>query len=217
MADSGRMLAISDLHVGFDENRDLVSQLRLPSADGWLLVAGDVGEKIGGNARALTTLADRFARVVWVPGDHELWSRRGDPPRLRGERRYHYLVELCRDIGVVTPEDPYITWHGQGGPVAIVPLFLLHDYSFGRPESKAKKEALDAAYEDGVVCSDEFLLDPDPSATREEWCDARVTLTQVYGHLPLPGTSRHDGPGWKRCHSGIRWSGFSMGDRWGCR
>jgi 3',5'-cyclic AMP phosphodiesterase CpdA len=42
----------------------------------------------------------RFAKVIWTPGNHELWTPKGDPVQLRGEQRYQYLVELCRNLGV---------------------------------------------------------------------------------------------------------------------
>jgi 3',5'-cyclic AMP phosphodiesterase CpdA len=174
----GTLLAISDLHVRYPENRELVEQL-LPESDAdWLLVAGDVGELCADVEWALRLLGERFATVVWVPGNHELWTPRGDPVQLRGERRYLHLVELCRGLGVITPEDPYPVWTGRGGPVTIVPLFLLYDYTF-RPVGAATKEAaLARAYETGVVCTDEFLLHPDPYPNRETWCHARVEATE---------------------------------------
>ena len=50
----------------------------------------------------------RFAKVVWVPGQPRAAGRtRDDPVQLRGEARYRHLVELCRELGVLTPEDPY--------------------------------------------------------------------------------------------------------------
>ena len=39
-----KVLAVSDLHVAFPENREIVADLRPESAADWLLVAGDVGE-----------------------------------------------------------------------------------------------------------------------------------------------------------------------------
>src|ERR1035438_2005492 len=39
-----RLLALSDLHVAFPENRRIIENLRPDSAADWLLVAGDVGE-----------------------------------------------------------------------------------------------------------------------------------------------------------------------------
>jgi 3',5'-cyclic AMP phosphodiesterase CpdA len=116
--------------------------------------------------------------VVWVPGNHELWTHRADPVRLRGVARYELLVELCRRLGVLTPEDPYPVWTGPGGPVTVVPLFLLYDYTFWPPGVTSREEALALAYQTGVVCTDEFLLHPDPYPTRQDWCAARLELTE---------------------------------------
>ena len=32
----------------------------------------------------------------------------------RGQVKYERLVAICRDHGVLTPEDPYVTWPGDG-------------------------------------------------------------------------------------------------------
>jgi 3',5'-cyclic AMP phosphodiesterase CpdA len=172
-----RLLAISDLHAGHSDNRAVIDSLR-PSADGdWLLVAGDVGEISTDIERTLALLAGRFAKVVWVPGNHELWTHPSDPLTLRGRFRYDHLVAMCRGLGVVTPEDPYPVWEGAGGPVTVVPLFLLYDYSFTAPGTSTKDESLRVAHEAGIVCTDEYLLHPDPYDTREAWCAARVEST----------------------------------------
>jgi 3',5'-cyclic AMP phosphodiesterase CpdA len=173
----GKLLAISDLHVAYSENREIVERLRPESDDDWLLVAGDVAERADDVEWALGTLRERFSTVVWAPGNHELWTSRQDPNRLRGEERYQHLVRVCRRLGVVTPEDPYPIWTGPGGPVLVAPLFLLYDYTF-RPDGTAtKEEALAKAYEAGVVCTDEVVLHPDPYPSREAWCRARVEMT----------------------------------------
>ncbi|MEV4756914.1 metallophosphoesterase [Micromonospora sp. NPDC049559] len=186
----GRLLGISDLHVAYADNRAFVSDMWPESPEDWLLVAGDVGERFTDVEWALRVLSERYARVVWAPGNHELWTPREDPVTLRGEARYQRLVELCRDLGVVTPEDPYPVWSGPGGPVLVVPLFLLYDYSFRPPGASTKEEALALAYEAGVVCTDEALLHPDPYPSREAWCAARVETTerrlaQLDGDLPI--------------------------------
>jgi 3',5'-cyclic AMP phosphodiesterase CpdA len=143
-----------------------------------LLVVGDVAEKTTDIEWALGTLTQRFATVVWVPGNHELWTLSTDPVRLRGEARYRYLVSMCRGLGVITPEDPFPVWEGADGPALIVPLFLLYDYTF-RPDGMATKaEALTYAYETGIVCSDEAVLHHDPYPSREAWCHARVEATE---------------------------------------
>jgi 3',5'-cyclic AMP phosphodiesterase CpdA len=171
------LLAVSDLHVGYPENRELVRGMRPVSADDWLLVAGDVGEFMTDIEWALATLSQRFATVVWVPGNHDLWTHPRDPVLLRGQERYQHLVELCRALGVVTPEDPYPVWEGAGGPARVVPLFLLYDYSFRPDGATTKAEALAMAEQAGVVCTDERFLRPDPYPEREDWCRARVEVT----------------------------------------
>lgn len=176
---SGRLWAVSDLHVGFAENRKIVDALRPESDADWLVIAGDLAELVADIEYALRTLRERFAAVVWAPGNHELWTPGGDPVQLRGEERYQHLVALCRSLGVVTPEDPYPVWDGEGGPATVAPLLLLYDYTF-RPEGTATKEAaLALAYQRGVVCTDEALLHPDPYPSREAWCHARVGVTRA--------------------------------------
>jgi 3',5'-cyclic AMP phosphodiesterase CpdA len=168
------LLAISDLHVSHPENRRIVESLRGRSPADWLIVCGDVSEMSADVEWALGVLRERFAVLVWVPGNHDLWSTPADPLQLRGEARYRHLVALCRRLGVLTPEDPYPVWDGHGGPVTVAPLFVLYDYSFGANIAPTKELALARAYAAGVVCSDEFVLHPDPHPTREAWCDVRV-------------------------------------------
>jgi 3',5'-cyclic AMP phosphodiesterase CpdA len=142
----------------------------------WLIVCGDVADAVDDVEWALSLLSDRFAQVIWVPGNHELLAWPDDD--LRGEPRYRRLVDVCRAHGVATPEDPYPVWDGPGGPVTVAPLFLLYDYSFGRNIARTKDEALQIARAAGVVCVDEYLLHPDPYPSREAWCHARVEQTE---------------------------------------
>jgi predicted phosphodiesterase len=173
-----RLLALSDLHVGYPENRKIVEGLR-PGSDGdWLLLAGDVGELFSDIEWVLGVLSRRFSTVVWTPGNHELWTHGEDPVRLRGEERYLALVELCRGLGIRTPEDPYPVWAGPEGAVTIAPLFLLYDYTFLPDGALTKEQGLAVAYETGIVCSDEVMLHPDPYPSREAWCWARIEATE---------------------------------------
>ncbi len=178
MADGARLVAVSDLHVGFAPNRQLVSALQPRSASDWIIVAGDVGEFAADIEWALGTLSERFARVIWVPGNHELWTHRREPLTLRGVERYEHLVGLCRKLGVITPEDPYLRWDGGGGPVVIAPLFVLYDYTFAPAGATSKADGLDRAYRTGVVSTDERLLHADPYPNTEAWCEARLVQTE---------------------------------------
>jgi 3',5'-cyclic AMP phosphodiesterase CpdA len=173
------LFAISDLHITHPENRRIVEGLRSRSPRDWLLVCGDISETTEDVEWALDLLSERFAKVVWVPGNHELWTSPGEQKDLRGKQLYTHLVDICRRAEVSTPEDPYPVWDGPGGPVTIAPLFLLYDYTFGSNIAPTKEQSLARAHEVGVVCSDEFLLHPDPYVSREAWCHARVRETEA--------------------------------------
>jgi 3',5'-cyclic AMP phosphodiesterase CpdA len=175
---SPALRAVSDLHVNHEQNRGLLQSIRPGHPGDWLLVAGDVAEAITDIERALAALRDRFARVVWVPGNHELWTARDDETPLRGAARYQQLITMCRRLGVLTPEDSYPVWDGPGGPARVAPLFLLYDYSFLPPPAATAAEALAAARAAGVVCTDEFLLRSDPYRSQAEWCADRVAMTE---------------------------------------
>lgn len=188
-----RLLAASDLHVGFAENREIVGGLRPRSPGDWLIVAGDVGEFAADIEWALGTLRDRFAEVIWVPGNHELWTHRREPLTLRGVERYQHLVAMCRRLGVHTPEDPYLTWPGpggpgSGGPVRIAPLFVLYDYTFLPDGTTTRQEALDYARASGILANDEAMLHADPYPDKQAWCAARLAVTEARLAALPPGT-----------------------------
>ncbi|SMF69301.1 3',5'-cyclic AMP phosphodiesterase CpdA [Tistlia consotensis] len=184
-----RLLAISDLHLANPSNREAVEAL--PAfPDDWLILAGDIAERLDQIESLFALLAPRFAKVIWVPGNHELWTMPGESGAgdLAGEAKYRALVALARNHGVVTPEDPYPLWTGPGGPCVVAPLFLLYDYSF-RPDHVARHEVVAWAREESAVCTDEVLLNPDPHDTREAWCWARCAeaerrLSEIEEGLP---------------------------------
>ena len=137
MTGGPRLLATSDLHVNRSENEDLVRELHPTHPGDWLIVAGDVGDRVATVAWALEILAERFATVIWVPGNHELWTPPGDEVDLVGPARYDHLVAVARGLGVLTPEDPWPVWEGAGGPALVCPMFVLYDYSVRPPSIPA--------------------------------------------------------------------------------
>lgn len=171
---AGSLFAVSDIHASYTENRRLIDGLRSESGDDWLIVAGDVGATFGEVEEVLQLLRQRYAKVIWVPGNHDLWTHDHDPVQLRGEARYHALVRMCQDNDILTPEDEFAVWSGPSGAVTIAPLFQLYDYSWRAPGTATKKDSIDYAYRTGVVCIDELMLHPDPYPDRESWCDARL-------------------------------------------
>lgn len=172
------LLAISDLHLGQDANRKALRSIGQRPKD-WLILAGDIGDSETQLADAFALLRRRFARLIWAPGNHELWTTDnapGSPQATRGEARYQALVALARSFGVVTPEDPYPIWPGSRRPIVIAPLFTLYDYSF-RPDGMPIGDVVEWAAADGIASADEALIDPSPHADRAAWCAARVART----------------------------------------
>jgi len=173
-----KLRAISDLHLASPANRDALQDL--PAfKDDWLIVAGDVAERFEHVRLAFATLTEKFAKVFWVPGNHDLWAipdEAGAEP-LAGEARYRALVACAREFGISTPEDPFQIWEGPGGPCVIAPLFLLYDYSF-RPDHVHRGDVIGWARQQGAVCADELYLNPAPWDSREDWCSSRCEETE---------------------------------------
>ncbi len=233
-----KLFAISDLHLSQKENREALEAFGAGTErrfdEDWLIVAGDVGERVEHLQFALAILTRRFQRVIWTPGNHDLWCPAGATDRTRGQARYDELVDICRNAGVLTPEDPYERWPGlsdvEGAdadqrPIYIAPLFLLFDYSF-RPADVPREAAVAWARASGVAASDETLLNPDPWPSREAWCHARCDLTErrlaalppeartiLVNHWPL----RYDLARPPRIPRFSIWSGTSRTEDWGRR
>ncbi|BAU97286.1 serine/threonine-specific protein phosphatase [Corynebacterium suranareeae] len=163
---SRTLWAVSDLHVTFAQNQKTVDALQPHNPGDWLIVAGDVAEKIPDVVRVLSGLAARFDTVIWVPGNHELFNRKTD--RINGKARYRALVGQLRALGVITPEDPYPVFGG----VTICPLFTLYDYSF-RPLGFTAKQAVAQAK---VKLDDELAIAP--YVDIPQWCAERLSYTE---------------------------------------
>lgn len=175
---SGSLFAVSDLHISCPANQRVLDGLHPDSHNDWLIVAGDVAHTFDDVKRALRLLARRYAKVIWAPGNHELWTTPQDYVQLRGETRYEALVHMCQDNGILTPEDEFAIWQGPTGPLTIVPIFQLYDYSWRAPGTTTKKESLEYALRTGVFCADEIMLHPDPYPDRDSWCEARLLKSE---------------------------------------
>lgn len=170
------LYATSDLHVTHSGNGSMVDAVRPESPEDWLIVAGDVAERADAVAETLATLKERFATVVWTPGNHELWTTPKDPCQLTGVERYDHLVARCRELGVLTPEDEYPVWPHGPRPLTVAPVFVLYDYTW-RPDGLTVRQALEQARAAKVFCTDEYLLRPEPYPSVAQWCADRVACT----------------------------------------
>lgn len=101
-----RIFAISDIHVDIPENLRLVESW---SANDYLndvlIVAGDVTDNLSLLKTVLTTLAQKFLKVCYVPGNHELWIRQVENAYCHEHSiaKFHAILALCDTI-----DDVYI-------------------------------------------------------------------------------------------------------------
>lgn len=121
-----RVFAISDLHVDYEPNAQWVQQLSLSDyRNDVLIVAGDVSDRADRLHACLETLARRFWRVLFIPGNHDLWVRR-DAPGLDSFGKFEHIKALAASAGA----SMNVFHHHE---LSIVPLLGWYDDSFGVP------------------------------------------------------------------------------------
>ena len=167
-----KLYALADLHLSHPGNRTAWSELS-PHLEDSLILPGDVGESEANLRSAFSLAIQNFKQVFWVPGNHELYTMMTDKTGPRGESKYLFCVKIAREYGVLTPEDEWALWEGDGGPAIVALCFTLYDYSF-RPPDVSREAALDWARETGVEATDEHLLHYQPYESRDQWCHKLV-------------------------------------------
>ena len=93
--DDMKLWALSDLHLSHAPNREALGTLPA-HPDDWLLPAGDVTDGFRHLEWCFDTLNRNFGQLVWVPGNHELWTRSRGASVQRGAALYAKLVEIAR-------------------------------------------------------------------------------------------------------------------------
>ena len=171
-----KVYAVSDIHLSYEENRRALEALG-PHPEDWLVIAGDMGPLEDHLTYGLEILTPRFAKILWTPGNHDLWTLPQEEKGLKGDAKYRRLVAICREYQALTPEDPFPACTFDGQTYVIAPMFLLYDYTF-RPDHVPAHRAVSWAAQQDTLCVDEHYLFPDPHPTREAWCEARSVLTE---------------------------------------
>jgi predicted phosphodiesterase len=116
-----RIFAVSDLHTDHLGNSRRVRHIStVDFVDDVLVVAGDIAHDLEIIGWTLAELRARFARVFYVPGNHELWVRDGERDSIE---KFGVILRLCDDIGVETHP-------GKVGDHWIVPLFSWYDSEY---------------------------------------------------------------------------------------
>jgi predicted phosphodiesterase len=123
-----RVFALSDIHVDYRENEQWVSDLSdADFQDDTLLLAGDVSENLRLMERCFLRLTRKFRRVVFVPGNHDLWVNRSEIPD--SVSKYQRILKLAAETGIMMEPT-----HCEG--LCIVPLLGWYDFAFGEPDAQ---------------------------------------------------------------------------------
>ncbi len=135
-----RIFALSDIHVDFEDNAIWVSSLSAQDfREDLLILAGDVSESLALLARSLELLASRFRKVLFVPGNHDLWVIRDGQGKTSFDK-FNEITAVMRDCGVSGA-----AFHDD--TISIIPLLGWYDYSFGKPSDE-----LAAMWADFLYC-----------------------------------------------------------------
>ncbi|MCM2451874.1 metallophosphoesterase [Agrobacterium vitis] len=130
-----RVFALSDLHLDYEENRTWMTGLSDQDyRSDWLIFAGDVSDDVKLAEACFAALSSKFARVFFVPGNHDLWVRRDEG--VNSLDKFHAMLKLAGEHGLLT--EP----HREGG-LTVAPLFGWYDYSFGAPGAQLLQSWMD--------------------------------------------------------------------------
>lgn len=131
-----RVFALSDVHVDYGVNARWVGGLsRQDYTEDLLILAGDVTDVLGSLEWCLTTLSERFHKVLFVPGNHELWVIRDNDPGTSLEK-LDKIIQVAKATGVSMQP-----LHHQG--MSIYPLLGWYDGSFGTPTERIRAGWMD--------------------------------------------------------------------------
>lgn len=145
--------------------------------DDWIILAGDISSKIEHIKFAFEQFTSKFKKVIWVPGNHDLWIKSNGSDDSSSEDKYDSLIEICKEYKVLSPEDDYAQFSTGGSTYYIVPTFVLYDYSYA-PDTVSPESAVDWAIEENVLCSDETFIRTRKFISVSDWCNERIMYTE---------------------------------------
>lgn len=130
-----RVFVVSDMHIDYQENRRWLSKLSsVDYLEDILILAGDVTDELQLLERCFNELSTKFLKVLFVPGNHELW--------VSGERtstsidKYRQICKLAiaHNISI----QPF-----HLDSLSIVPLLGWYDFSFAYPNAQLMETWMD--------------------------------------------------------------------------
>lgn len=133
---SRRVFAISDLHLDYAVNAQWLHDLSLSDYQHDILIlAGDISDSPRLLDMCFQELVRRFHRVLFVPGNHDIWVLRFDK-ECNSLEKWQRTRQMAGQHGVLL--EPW----SEGG-LTIVPLLSWYDFSFGQPDEQLQQVWMD--------------------------------------------------------------------------
>jgi len=131
-----RIFAISDIHIDYDANAKWIANLSIAEyQDDVLILAGDVTDTRRLLEWCLITLVKRFKKVLFTPGNHDLWV-------VREDREMNSLQKFDEVRAVVESSGASMQAFRELD-LSIIPLLAWYDYSFGEPSEELRSMWMD--------------------------------------------------------------------------
>lgn len=207
--DRVRIWAVSDVHTDMKDNKAWLADVPLEEhANDVLILAGDISNKWQDIEETLQACRDRFARVFFVPGNHDLWVQRKNAETSIDKLRR--LLELCRKLGVETAPGEV---HSNGQRLLIVPILSWHHPQWDtEPEitewegiSPVREVASDyvlTKWPDGTSIHDgtaaklldsmnDEIFDMDELISRRESCNGAISFSHFVPRIELNPEKRY--------------------------
>jgi predicted phosphodiesterase len=125
-----RVFAVSDLHLDFAANCRWLDDLPQYPQD-VLILAGDVSDSLQVLEWCFDRLSRRFLKVLFTPGNHDLWVVRDDTMP-DSYAKFRALRALGERLGIA-----FSPFHCSG--LSILPLHAWYDFSFGLPSARLRE------------------------------------------------------------------------------
>lgn len=171
-----RIFAISDIHVDIKENLRLVeSWSGSDFRNDVLIVAGDVTDNTSLLKTVLKSLVEKFSKVCYVPGNHELWIRQTEDASCYEDSigKFHSIREICETIGVHTR--PTKVQCCNDNAAWIVPMFSW----YAKPEDDFENSLYVAGEMEDAELSNKIWMDNHMC----KWPSLKETVSQYFANL----------------------------------
>jgi predicted phosphodiesterase len=124
-----RIFTISDIHIDYKENAKWLWGIsKNDFIEDVLILAGDVCSNMQTVIKAFVSLKNCFKEVLFIPGNHDLWSNRKTNERNSFEN-FDLIKTIAGNCGIIMEPVHFKS-------VSIIPLLGWYDYSFGEPSAE---------------------------------------------------------------------------------